>query len=170
MPINPGCIRGPFTKSVTSVCIQKVLLHGSGFSRNCRTQVPKNETVNCREQAITLIMRTSLIWGGWRATPKGHPFIMSLGLENIAPGNPLRGTRHRGQQSVQAKAHPKNDPSTPQAWLPNRTELFSISHHSMTTISARFSTLRLPEGVEARIDFASGPLPVRFVDLPAHAK
>jgi hypothetical protein len=38
-------------------------------------------------------------------------------------------------QSVQAKAHPKNDPSTPQAWLPNRTEPFSITHHSMIAIS-----------------------------------
>src|SRR6516162_9269465 len=60
------------------------------------------------------------------------PQTLSLGLEDIAPRNPLRGTRPRSQQSVQAKAHPKNDPSTPQAWLPNRTEPFSISHHSMT--------------------------------------
>jgi len=44
---------------------------------------------------------------------------LSLGLEDIAPRNPLRGARPRGQQSVQTKAHPKNDPSTPQAWLPN---------------------------------------------------
>src|SRR5215470_17061066 len=66
------------------------------------------------------------------------------GLEDIAPRNPVRRARPRGQESVQAKAHPKNDPSTPQAWLPNRTEPFSISHHSMTVISdlARFSTLR----------------------------
>jgi hypothetical protein len=42
------------------------------------------------------------------------------------------------------KARPKNDPSTPQAWLPNRTEPFSITHHTMIAISdlARFSTLR----------------------------
>jgi hypothetical protein len=72
------------------------------------------------------------------------PQTLSLSLEDIAPGNPLRGTRPTGQQSLQAKAHPKNDPSTPQAWLPNRTEP-SISHHSMTAISARFSTLRREE-------------------------
>src|SRR5215469_3827118 len=60
---------------------------------------------------------------------------LSLGLEDIAPRNPLRGARPRGQQSVQTKAHPKNDPSTPQAWLPNRTEPFSITHPSMTAIS-----------------------------------
>ena len=36
-----------------------------------------------------------------------------------------------GQEGVQAKTHSKNDPSTPQAWLPNRTEPFSISHPSM---------------------------------------
>src|SRR5215831_2806382 len=71
------------------------------------------------------------------------PQTLSFGLEDITPRNPLRGTRPRGQKSVQAKAHPKNDPSTPQAWLPNRTEPFSISHHSMTAISAQFSTLRL---------------------------
>src|SRR5215468_4367337 len=66
------------------------------------------------------------------------------GLEDIAPRNPVRRARPRGQESVQAKAHPKNDPSTPQAWLPNRTEPFSISHPSMTAIPAwaRFSTLR----------------------------
>ena len=63
------------------------------------------------------------------------PQTLSLDLEDIAPGNPLRGTRPRGQESVQAKAHPKNDPRTPQAWLPNRTEPFSISHHSMIAIS-----------------------------------
>jgi|SRR5215469_18970106 len=57
------------------------------------------------------------------------------GLEDIAPGNPLRRTRPRGQQSIQTKAHSKNDPSTPQAWLPNRTERFSISHPSMIAIS-----------------------------------
>ena len=76
------------------------------------------------------------------------PQTLSLGLEDIAPGNPLPGARPRGQQSVQAKAHPKNDPSTPQAWLPNRTEPFSISDHSMTAISdlARFSTLRRETG------------------------
>jgi hypothetical protein len=45
---------------------------------------------------------------------------------------------------VQAKAHAKSDPSTPQAWLPNRTDPFSINHPSMTAICdlARFSTLR----------------------------
>jgi hypothetical protein len=53
-------------------------------------------------------------------------------LEDIARRNPIRGTRPRGQESVQAKAHSKNDPSTAQAWLPNRTNAFSISHHSMT--------------------------------------
>jgi hypothetical protein len=63
------------------------------------------------------------------------PQTLSLDLEDIAPGNPLRGTRPRGQESVQAKAHPKNDPRTPQAWLPNRTEPFSISHYSMIAIS-----------------------------------
>src|SRR5437773_1266067 len=52
-------------------------------------------------------------------------------LEDIAPRNPVRGTRPRGQEGVQAKAYSKNDPSTPQAWLPNRTEPFSISHPSM---------------------------------------
>jgi hypothetical protein len=37
-----------------------------------------------------------------------------------------------------------NDPGTPQAWLPNRTEPFSISDHRITAISdlARFSTVR----------------------------
>src|SRR5438034_5123348 len=56
---------------------------------------------------------------------------LSLSLEDIAPRNPVRGTRPRGQEGVQAKAYSKNDPSTPQAWLPNRTEPFSISHPSM---------------------------------------
>src|SRR2546421_272473 len=50
---------------------------------------------------------------------------LSLSLEDIAPRNPVRGTRPRGQEGVQAKAYSKNDPSTPQAWLPNRTEPFS---------------------------------------------
>src|ERR1700751_6045675 len=73
------------------------------------------------------------------------PQTLSLGLEDIAPRNPVRGTWPRGQQSVQAKAHPKNDPSTPQAWLPNRTDPFAINHPSMTAICdlVRFSTLRL---------------------------
>jgi len=55
-------------------------------------------------------------------------------------------TKNEAQRSksVQAKAHPENDPTTPQTWLPNRTEPFSISHHSMIAILrwARFSTLR----------------------------
>lgn len=68
------------------------------------------------------------------------PQALSFGLEDLAPGDPLRGARPRGQQ---AKAHPKNDPSTSQAWLSYRTDPFSISHHGMIAISAaRFSTLR----------------------------
>src|SRR6516165_5186330 len=87
---------------------------------------------------------------------------LSLGLEDIAPRNPVRGTRPRGQQSVQAKAYPKNDPSTPQAWLPNRTEPFSISHSSMTAIFdlARFSTLRLPDGMRRPVSAGCDTLPM----------
>jgi hypothetical protein len=56
------------------------------------------------------------------------------------------------QESVQAKAYSKNDPSTPQARLPSRTDPFSINHPSMTTICdlARSSTLRLPGALRAK--------------------
>jgi hypothetical protein len=69
---------------------------------------------------------------------------------DIATGNPLRRTRPRGHQSVQAKAHPENDPRTPQAWLPNRTEPFSISHHSMIAISDWNDFRPCPLGPAAR--------------------
>jgi hypothetical protein len=40
------------------------------------------------------------------------PQTLPLGLEDLAPRNPLRRTRPRGQQNLQAKAYPKNDPTT----------------------------------------------------------
>ena len=40
------------------------------------------------------------------------PQTLPLGLEDTAPRNPLRRTRPRSQQSLQAKAYPKNDPTT----------------------------------------------------------
>ena len=112
------------------------------FSRKCLQLQPSHaadseSSCQCSGQAQRKHLRDSLspLCTASR-TQSNHwnncPQTLSLGLEDIAPRNPLRGTRPRSQQSVQAKAHPKNDPSTPQAWLPNRTEPFSISHHSMT--------------------------------------
>lgn len=55
------------------------------------------------------------------------PQTLPLGLEDTAPRNPLRRTRPRSQQSLQAKAYPKNDPTT--------ASPISISHHGMIAIS-----------------------------------
>src|SRR6516165_11331606 len=112
------------------------------FSRKCLQLQPSHaadseSSCQCSGQTQRKHLRDSLL--PLRAASRTQPNhwnncsqTLSPGLEDLAPRNHVRGTRPRGQESVQAKAHSKNDPSTAQAWLPNRTEPFSINHHSMT--------------------------------------
>jgi Transposase IS116/IS110/IS902 family len=95
-----------------------------------------NAAVKYKGSIFEILYRRYVPRNGTQSNHRNNcPQTLSLDLEDIALGNPLRGTRPRGQESVQAKAHPKNNPRTPQAWLPNRTQPFSISHHGMIAIT-----------------------------------
>src|SRR6266852_3304407 len=52
---------------------------------------------------------------------------MSADLVDPASGSPLRGTRPRSHQTIEAKAHCQNDPATPELRLQRRTNQFSTS-------------------------------------------
>jgi hypothetical protein len=54
------------------------------------------------------------------------------GLEDFAPGNPLRGTGPVGKRKVEASARRENDPATPRPWLPRRTIESSTGHSRMS--------------------------------------
>jgi hypothetical protein len=49
------------------------------------------------------------------------PSTVSADLVDPAPGSPLRGTRPSGHQTIEAKAHCENDPTTSKPRLPDRT-------------------------------------------------
>jgi len=90
-------------------------LKGSIFEILCRRCVPRlghNQTIGIIAHKLCRLV--------WKILPRG------IRYEERGP---------RGPQSVQAKAHPKNDPRTPQAWFPNRTDPFSISHHTVIAVS-----------------------------------
>jgi hypothetical protein len=59
-------------------------------------------------------------------------------LEDTAPWNALRRTRPRRQSEVQPGARSKNDPRTPQARVPRRTDYPPASYGNL---GGRFSTL-----------------------------
>jgi hypothetical protein len=57
---------------------------------------------------------------------RGHcPSTVSVDLLDLAPKNPLRGTRSSGYQTISASTHRQNDPPTPQTRLPSRTTKFA---------------------------------------------
>ena len=80
----------------------------------------------CRNQSQGQHIRTSVSAAtaafGLQTSPLGHcPPSMSADLEDFASRCALRGTRPGGEQKVDRGTRRKNDPRTPNPWLPCRS-------------------------------------------------